>query len=206
MLKQPLNYLHITQDYSDKHKAVDLAHSSKYGGTYPPVFAMGDGVVEKVYQTETGGNCLQINYGEYSSIYKHLKKIYVKEKETVKQGDKVAQMGSTGTASTGSHLHLELYKNGKVVVPYEHFVCDADVVIANKPIDTGKFKRTFQIGDKVKIINTGNSQASGKGKTAKGIGYKRQIKAIYDGKPYPYKVGNKLGTTGYYQYEALEKI
>ena len=66
----------------------------------------------------------------------------------------------------------------------------------------------FVEGCKVEIIGTGNGQADGKGKTAYGIGYKRKIKKVLDKSkyPYPYKVGNALGTTGFYKASALKKI
>lgn len=66
---------------------------------------------------------------------------------------------------------------------------------------------TLKKGDKVQIIANGNARKDGKGKTSKGIGYKRYILAVYSGQAYPYKVGNKLGvTTGYYKASALKKI
>lgn len=209
MLLQPLNFLNITGDYNQSHKAIDLGWSREHGGTVPPVFALADGVVEKVYKTETGGNCLRINYGEYTSVYKHLKKIFVKEAQMVAQGEKVAQMGATGSAATGNHLHFELYKDDEVVIPYEHFYYDENAIIGPRKANAKLRpvpKPLFEVGDKVKIVAYGNSQASGNGKTARGIGYKRVIKAIYDGEPFPYKVGNAFGTTGFYSKEGIEKI
>lgn len=64
----------------------------------------------------------------------------------------------------------------------------------------------LKIGDKVEIIGEGNSQASGKGGVARGIGYKRQIQDIYENEPFPYQVGNEYGTTGFYKREALKKL
>lgn len=64
----------------------------------------------------------------------------------------------------------------------------------------------LQIGDTVKIIGTGNGSSYGCSNTAYGIGYIRQILNIYDGRAYPYQVGNSSGTTGFYKSDALEKI
>lgn len=65
----------------------------------------------------------------------------------------------------------------------------------------------FKKGDKVRIIARGNSQASGKGLPAGGIGYTRYILKVWVGKPYPYQVGSLNGTTtGYYKAEALKKL
>lgn len=63
----------------------------------------------------------------------------------------------------------------------------------------------LQVGDKVKIVGTGNGSSYGTSNTAYGIGWERQILRIWDGRPYPYQVGNNTGTTGFYQASALEK-
>lgn len=64
----------------------------------------------------------------------------------------------------------------------------------------------LNVGDAVEIIGTGNGSAYGGSNTAYGIGWKRQILKIWNGKPYPYQVGNNTGTTGFYKEEALKKI
>ena len=65
--------------------------------------------------------------------------------------------------------------------------------------------RPLSVGDTVKIIGTGNGSSYGKSNTAYGIGWTRQILKIWDGRPYPYQVGNNTGTTGFYKAEALER-
>ena len=64
----------------------------------------------------------------------------------------------------------------------------------------------LNVGDAVEIIGTGNGSAYGGSNTAYGMGWKRQILKIWNGKPYPYQVGNNTGTTGFYKKEALKKI
>ena len=65
----------------------------------------------------------------------------------------------------------------------------------------------LQVGDKVKIIGTGNGSSYGDANTAYGIGWKRQILQIYEGRPFPYRVGNAAGvTTGFYKANALQKL
>lgn len=64
----------------------------------------------------------------------------------------------------------------------------------------------LKVGDRVKIIGTGNGSCYGDSNTAYGIGWERQILRIWDGKSYPYQVGNSTGTTGFYRKEALQKI
>lgn len=66
-------------------------------------------------------------------------------------------------------------------------------------------KPTLNIGDTVKIIGTGNGSSYGTSNTAYGLGWTRQILDIYEGRPFPYRVGNSTGTTGFYKANALEK-
>lgn len=63
----------------------------------------------------------------------------------------------------------------------------------------------LKVGDKVKIIGTGNGSSYGNSNTAYGIGWSRQILKIWEGRAYPYQVGNNSGTTGFYKAEALQK-
>lgn len=64
----------------------------------------------------------------------------------------------------------------------------------------------LKIGDKVKIVDTGNGSSYGNSNTAGGIGWERQILKVWDGRPFPYQVGNSTGTTGFYKASALQKI
>lgn len=74
------------------------------------------------------------------------------------------------------------------------------------PAPTPAPSTELNVGDAVEIIGTGNGSAYGGSNTAYGIGWKRQILNIWNGKPYPYQVGNNTGTTGFYKKEALKKI
>ena len=72
---------------------------------------------------------------------------------------------------------------------------------APAPVD-----KTLHVGDKVKIIGTGNGASDGSSNTAYGIGWTREILKIYSGRKFPYQVGNSTGTTGFYKESSLEKI
>lgn len=63
----------------------------------------------------------------------------------------------------------------------------------------------LKVGDKVKIIGTGNGSSYGNSNTAYGIGWEREILKIHSGRPFPYQVGNSTGTTGFYKASALQK-
>ena len=64
----------------------------------------------------------------------------------------------------------------------------------------------LKVGDSVKIIGIGNGSSYGTSNKAYGIGWTRQILKIWDGRPYPYQVGNSTGTTGFYKEDALQKL
>ena len=72
---------------------------------------------------------------------------------------------------------------------------------ASAPQPTG-----LQIGDSVKIIGIGNGSSYGTSNTAYGIGWTRQVLKIWDGRPYPYQIGNNTATTGFYKADALQKL
>ena len=72
---------------------------------------------------------------------------------------------------------------------------------APAPID-----KTLHVGDKVKIVGTGNGASDGSSNTAYGIGWTREILKIYSGRKFPYQVGNSTGTTGFYPESSLQKL
>jgi len=111
--------------YKDKrlHTGVDIA--SGYGAA---IMAAGDGVViftaKPVQGQNTGGSgygnyCIIDHGGGYTTLYGHCRYVYVKTGQKVKAGQKIGEVGSTGT-STGSHLHFEVRKSGTPVNPLRY--------------------------------------------------------------------------------------
>lgn len=87
-----------------------------------PVFATADGYVEKIVYNHAGyGNYLIIKHNEeYLTLYSSLDEIDVQQGQEVKQGETIASVGKT-PASTGTHLHYEIMKNGEKVNPKDYF-------------------------------------------------------------------------------------
>lgn len=63
------------------------------------------------------GNLVIIDHGNgFETYYGHLSKRFVSEGDTVRAGDIIGKMGSTGN-STGVHLHFEIRKNNQPLNP-----------------------------------------------------------------------------------------
>ena len=78
---------------------------------------MAAGVVTWAGERSGFGKLVEINHGDgYVTRYGHNEKTLVSVGETVKRGDPVGLMGSTGH-STGPHVHFEVLRNGRQVDP-----------------------------------------------------------------------------------------
>jgi murein DD-endopeptidase MepM/ murein hydrolase activator NlpD len=90
------------------HAGIDIAADI---GT--PIFAAADGVVEYSDWNSGGyGNLVEVRHADGSMTrYGHLNQSLVQVGQKVKQGEQIAEMGSTGY-STGPHLHFEVHPAG----------------------------------------------------------------------------------------------
>ena len=97
------------------HDGVDFA--GKLGSN---VVAVAAGVVTYAGKRSGYGELVEINHGKgYATRYGHNSEINVKVGETVKKGQVVAKMGSSGR-STGPHVHFEVLYNGRAVNPLKY--------------------------------------------------------------------------------------
>lgn len=104
----------LSQLFRWYHRGIDISNKAA-----PPILAADSGkVVIAGWPDGIGyGNRVLIDHGNGSStLYAHLSKIYVTAGQTVKRGDQIGQMGSTGRSS-GVHLHFEIRQNGVAVDP-----------------------------------------------------------------------------------------
>jgi murein DD-endopeptidase MepM/ murein hydrolase activator NlpD len=95
------------------HYGMDFSAST---GT--PVYASGNGVVTRADANSSGyGRHIRIDHGfNYVSLYAHLSKYNVEKGQTVKRGDVIGYVGSTGR-SVAPHLHYEILKDGEKINP-----------------------------------------------------------------------------------------
>jgi murein DD-endopeptidase MepM/ murein hydrolase activator NlpD len=99
------------------HKGLDIA--SRQG---TPIVATADGIVSFTGNKGLLGKAIVLDHG-YGMMtrYGHAHKILVKTGDTVRRGDKIAVIGSTGR-STGPHLHYEVLLNGIRVNPEKYIL------------------------------------------------------------------------------------
>ena len=87
------------------------------GAPMTPIHATAPGVVSFTGQRSGYGNVVEIDHGGgFKTRYAHLQAIFVAMGQRVGLGDHIAGMGSTGR-STGTHLHYEVWQNGRVQDP-----------------------------------------------------------------------------------------
>ena len=115
------NYRYCSRWYGGRHKGVDICASA---GT--PIYASAGGTVTKAGYNKAGagtgyGYSVIINHGGgYSSVYAHCLSLTVSAGQTVKQGQLIGYLGSTGR-STGNHCHFEIRLNGSYIPPQNVF-------------------------------------------------------------------------------------
>ena len=99
----------------ESHKGIDIA-----GKEGSEILAVGDGVVTFSGYRKGFGNLVELDHGNgYTTRYAHNQAQLVSVGDTVRKGQAVALMGSTGR-STGPHVHIEVLRNGKQVDPTKY--------------------------------------------------------------------------------------
>lgn len=127
------------------HKGVDYA-----APTGTPVKATGRGKVAFVGKKSGYGNTIILQHGQkYSTLYAHLSRFSksLKPGQTIKQGQIIGFVGSTGLAS-GPHLHYEFRINGTHHNPLTVSLPKADGVSSKvKPQFLASVKELFHLMD-----------------------------------------------------------
>ncbi len=106
---------HPILGFSKLHRGIDFAVPS---GT--PIFAAGNGTIEKLGWQPGYGNALVLRHNnELSTLYAHMMTFAVAMApgRRVRQGEVIGYVGSTGL-STGPHLHYEVHQFGQAIDPF----------------------------------------------------------------------------------------
>ena len=103
----------VTHKQNAFHSGIDIAAPK---GT--PVAAAQAGTVRRAEFNKNGyGNLIVIEHQkDFTTYYGHLSVIKVAEGQSVKKGDNIGAVGSTGK-STGPHLHFEVRRGDKALDP-----------------------------------------------------------------------------------------
>ena len=101
----------------EMHKGIDIA-----GKEGAQILAVADGIVIWSGERKGYGNLVEIDHGTgYVTRYGHSKQQLVEYGDTVRKGQAIALIGSTGR-STGPHVHVEVMKDGMYVNPAKYLV------------------------------------------------------------------------------------
>ena len=95
------------------HPAIDI--SAPQGSVISSIL---DGTVIWAGWDDATGYCIAVQHeSDIVSIYKHNRKLLRSAGDKIAAGETIALVGSSGTTSTGAHLHLEIWSKGEAVDP-----------------------------------------------------------------------------------------
>ena len=162
----PLTYKRISSKFTKKRWHPVLKRYRAHLGTDfaaprgRKIYAAADGKIEFKGRRGGYGNTIIINHQNgYKTLYAHQNGFNkrIKRGSRVKKGQHIGYVGSTGLSS-GPHLHLGLYKNGKAVDPLK---------VIRRPKTSGlngKHRATFLANSK-KVTNKFESEMKSENRT-----------------------------------------
>lgn len=110
----------LTQGFSpeNQHYGIDIAAREQ-----SEIKSIADGTVINAGWTINYGYVIYVQHGNgYMSVYKHGARLFVQEGDIVLKGDLLGTVGDKGALSFGSHLHLEIWKNGVAQDPQMYLI------------------------------------------------------------------------------------
>lgn len=129
----------ITSLYGNGHSGID---SVVIAGL--DVCAICDATVQRVYWSDTHGNCLEYGYDNVTIRYCHMSRITVQPGQCVTKNQIVGQMGSTGSAADGMHLHLSLLIDGQLTDPLPYLTGNKNLPAEGATNDGGNDDMTIR--------------------------------------------------------------
>jgi murein DD-endopeptidase MepM/ murein hydrolase activator NlpD len=105
-------------DEQNNHFGVDIAGKE---GTLVIAAAPGN-IIFADWTYDDGYKMIIAHSDGYVTVYKHNQALMKKVGASVKRGEPIALMGSTGRMSSGTHLHFEVWKDGVVRNPDNYLV------------------------------------------------------------------------------------
>ncbi|MCW8332250.1 peptidoglycan DD-metalloendopeptidase family protein [Vibrio paucivorans] len=149
-LRSPVDFRRVTSNFNPRRRHPVTGKIRAHRGTDyaapvgTPIWAAGDGVVQKSSYNQFNGNYVFIRHSNtYVTKYLHLQRRMVKTGQRVKQGQTIGTLGGTGRV-TGPHLHYEFLVNGV------HKNARTVKLPQSKSL-TGKAKATFIANAKIRL-------------------------------------------------------
>ncbi|RTZ15029.1 peptidase M23 [Vibrio aquaticus] len=149
-LRSPLDFRRVSSNFNPTRRHPVTGKVRAHRGTDyaapvgTPIWAAGDGIVQKSSYNQFNGNYVFIKHSNtYITKYLHLTKRTVKTGQRVKQGQTIGTLGGTGRV-TGPHLHYEFLVNGVHKNP-------RTVKLPQSKSLTGKAKTTFIANAKIRL-------------------------------------------------------
>ena len=113
------------------HSGVDMA-----GWPGEPIYAAGDGLVVKAGRAPAYGLMVEIDHGNgFRTRYGHMRKLKTRAGQRVTRGTIIGEMGTSGR-STSTHLHWEVWFQGKLVDPMRYLEASKDVFALQNRVRT----------------------------------------------------------------------
>ncbi len=149
-LRSPVDFRRVSSNFNPRRLHPVTGRVAAHRGTDyvapigTPIWAAGDGVVEKSSYNQFNGNYVFIRHSNtYITKYLHLTKRNVKTGQRVKQGQVIGTLGRSGRV-TGAHLHYEFLVNGVHKNP-------RTVSLPQSKSLTGKAKQTFMANAEIRL-------------------------------------------------------
>ncbi len=167
LLKAPLKYKRISSRYTKRRfHPVQKRYKAHLGTDYAAdpgtrIHTVGDGVVLEAQYKRYNGNYVKIRHNAtYTTQYLHMSRIAkgIRPGATVKQGDVIGYVGSTGLA-TGPHLCYRYWKNGQQIDPFN------DDIPPAHPVDPELEEEFFELRDRLmpQLLNATSSLLAKRG-------------------------------------------
>lgn len=103
----------VTEGFSAAHQWLDIAAEEN-----TTIYSILDGTVISADWNDLTGYVITVQHSNnLISVYKHNDKLLKKAGDRIKVGTPIAVVGSTGSLSSGTALHFELWHDGKAVDP-----------------------------------------------------------------------------------------
>ncbi|AFH48476.1 Membrane metalloendopeptidase-like protein [Ignavibacterium album JCM 16511] len=117
-IKPTDGYLSRKFDPENGHLGIDFATKENN-----PIFASAGGYISFAGYTPEYGYVVIVNHSDdFITRYMHCSVVVRKQGERVIQGEVIALAGNSGTRTTGTHLHFEIWHKGKPVDPEKFLI------------------------------------------------------------------------------------